>query len=146
MLKILIVEDDDKLRSELEIFLNNNGYAAASLTNFNNTLEDILEAKSNLVLLDINLPNTDGEYICREIRKISELPIIIVTSRDSELDELLSINNGADYYVTKPFNLQILLAKIEAVLRRTSSGIKIQDKLDFRWIYFKYSKKQDRKW
>jgi len=132
MLKILIVEDDDKLRSELEIFLNNNGYAAASLTNFNNTLEDILEAKSNLVLLDINLPNTDGEYICREIRKISELPIIIVTSRDSELDELLSINNGADYYVTKPFNLQILLAKIEAVLRRTSSGIKIQDKLDFR--------------
>lgn len=132
MQNVLIVEDDEKLRSELEIFLNNNGYRATSLTNFNNTLKDILDAKPNLVLLDINLPNTDGQYICKEIRRISELPIIIVTSRDSELDELLSINYGADYYVTKPFNLQILLAKIEAVLRRTASGIKTQDKLDFR--------------
>ncbi len=132
MQNVLIVEDDEKLRSELEIFLKNNGYRATSLTNFNNTLKDILDAKPNLVLLDINLPNTDGQYICKEIRRISELPIIIVTSRDSELDELLSINYGADYYVTKPFNLQILLAKIEAVLRRTASGIKTQDKLDFR--------------
>ena len=145
MQRILIVEDDKKLRSELEIFLNNNGYIATSLTHFDNTLEDILKAKINLVLLDINLPNTDGEYICKEIRKVSQLPIIIVTSRDSEIDELLSINYGADYYITKPFNIQILLAKIEAVLRRTSNSIKAQDKIDFRRICFKYIKKQNRK-
>ena len=131
MQKILIVEDDEKLRGELEIFLNNNGYIAKSLNTFENTLEDILKIKPDLVLLDISLPNADGEYICKEIRKVSEMPIIIVTSRDSELDELISINYGADYYITKPFNIQILLAKISTVLRRSIKGITMQDKIDF---------------
>ncbi len=131
MQKILIVEDDEKLRGELEIFLNNNGYIAKSLKTFENTLEDILKIKPDLVLLDISLPNADGEYICKEIRKVSEMPIIIVTSRDSELDELISINYGADYYITKPFNIQILLAKISTVLRRSIKGITMQDKIDF---------------
>lgn len=141
MQKILIVEDDEKLRLELEIFLKNNGYSAESLNEFENTVESILNAKPNLVLLDINLPNANGEYICKEIRKVSEMPIIIVTSRDNELDELISINYGADYYITKPFNIQILLAKIEAVLRRTSGGIKTRDKIDFRRICFEYIEK-----
>lgn len=131
MQRILIVEDDEKLREELKKFLRNNGYIAECLENFNNTIQDILEIKPDLVLLDINLPNCDGEYICKEIRKISDLPIIIVTSRDSELDELISINYGADYYITKPFNIQILLAKISAVLRRTNNLSKPQDKIDF---------------
>ena len=75
------------------------------------------------------MPNTDGEYICKEIRKQSNMPIIIVTSRDSELDELLSINNGADHYITKPFNIQILLAKIGSLLRRTNMQ-EVNDKID----------------
>lgn len=129
MQNILIVEDDEKLRDELEIFLSKNGYQVQSLKVFNNTINDILNIEPNLVLLDINLPETDGEYICREIRKQSNIPIIIVTSRDNELDELISINYGADYYITKPFNIQILLAKIGAVLRRTSR-IEISDKID----------------
>ena len=120
MPKILIIEDDEKLREELKIFLNKNGYKATTLTTFDNTIQDILQTNPDLILLDINLPNTDGEYICKEIRKQSNMPIIIVTSRDSELDVLLSINNGADHYITKPFNIQILLAKIGSLLRRTN--------------------------
>ncbi len=129
MPRILIIEDDEKLREELKIFLNKNGYEATTLTTFDNTIQDILKRKLDLILLDINLPNTDGEYICKEIRKQSNMPIIIVTSRDNELDELLSINNGADHYITKPFNIQILLAKIGSLLRRTNMQ-EINDKID----------------
>lgn len=129
MEKILIVEDDEKLRKELEIFLNNNGYLSESLKTFNNTLNDIIKINPELLLLDLNLPNADGEYICKEIRKKSNMPIIIITSRDNEIDELLTINNGADHYITKPFNIHILLAKINSLLRRTKSQENI-DRID----------------
>ena len=129
MPRILIIEDDEKLREELKIFLNKNGYEATTLITFENTIQDILQTNPDLILLDINLPNTDGEYICKEIRKQSNMPIIIVTSRDNELDELLSINNGADHYITKPFNIQILLAKIGSLLRRTNMQ-EVNDKID----------------
>ena len=130
MQKILIVEDDEKLRNELEIFLNNNGYQAESLKTFDNTINDILEINPNLILLDINLPGVDGEYICKEIRKQSDMGIIIVTSRDNELDELVSINYGADHYITKPFNIHILLAKVNSLLRRTNSNSEPKNKID----------------
>ena len=130
MKKILIVEDDEKLRQELEIFLNNNGYHGESLKVFDNTIEDILSVNPDLLLLDINLPNADGEYICKEIRKKSNMPIIIITSRDNEIDELLSINNGADHYITKPFNIHILLAKINSLLRRTNMQGENMDIID----------------
>lgn len=132
MSKILIVEDDEKLREELKIFLNKNGYETYTLNTFENTIQDILIAKPDLILLDINLPNTDGEYVCKEIRKLSNMPIIIITSRDNELDELLSINYGADHYITKPFNIQILLAKIASLLRRTNLQTSDLDKIDAR--------------
>ena len=120
MQKILIVEDDEKLRKELEIFLTNNGYSVESLKTFNNTILDILNKRPDLVLLDINLPGVDGEFVCKEIRKTSNMPIIIITSKNNEIDELLSINYGADHYITKPFNIQILLAKIASLLRRST--------------------------
>lgn len=131
MQKILIVEDDEKLREELEIFLNNNGYKVDCLKTFDNTIKDILEINPDVVLLDINLPGNDGEYICKEIRKQSNMGIIIITSRDNELDELVSINYGADHYITKPFNIQILLAKINSLLRRTNSCYELVDAKDF---------------
>lgn len=140
MPKILIVEDDEKLRDELEIFLNNNGYQAQALKIFNHTINDILNINPDLILLDINLPNADGEYICKEIRKQSNMPIIIVTSRDNELDELLSINYGADHYITKPFNIQILLAKIGSLLRRTNMLGENQEKIDARDFILNISK------
>ncbi len=130
MKKILIVEDDEKLRNELEIFLNNNGYKAQTLKEFKDTINKILEINPDLLLLDINLPEADGEYICKELRKKSEMPIIIVTSRESEIDELLCINYGADHYITKPFNIQILLAKIGSLLRRTNAIGETNQKID----------------
>ncbi len=130
MQKILIVEDDEKLRDELEKFLNNNGYHVETLKVFDNTLADILKISPDLILLDINLPGADGEFICKEIRKQSNMPIIMVTSRDNELDELLSINNGADHYITKPFNIHILLAKISSLLKRTNMIMENANTLD----------------
>ena len=130
MQKILIVEDDEKLRCELEIFLSHQGYQAECLKKFDNTINDILEINPNLILLDINLPGIDGEYICKEIRKQSDMGIIIVTSRDNELDELVSINYGADHYITKPFNIHILLAKVNSLLRRTNNSNESKDKID----------------
>lgn len=130
MQKILIVEDDEKLRNELEIFLKNNGYQVDTIKKFDNTIDYILNINPDLLLLDINLPNADGEYICKEIRKKSNMPIIIVTSRDNELDELLSINYGADHYITKPFNIQILLAKIASLLKRSNMQGEFLDKID----------------
>ena len=130
MQKILIVEDDKKIRKELEVFLNKNGYIAKSLEKFDNTLQDILNENSDLVLLDINLPYVDGEFICKELRKISDVPIIMVTSRDNEIDELMSLYNGADQYVTKPYNIQILLAKIGGLLKRNQKKEKEMQKID----------------
>ena len=130
MQKILIVEDDKKLRTELETFLKKNGFGAISLEKFDNTIQDILKADADLVLLDINLPYVDGEYVCKEVRKVSNVPIIMVTSRDSELDELISLNYGADQYVTKPFNIQILLAKVNGLLKRNQSAGSNPEKVD----------------
>ena len=130
MQKILIVEDDKKLRKELETFLSKNGFDAKGLEKFDNTIEDILKEKADLVLLDINLPYVDGEFVCKEIRKVSNVPIIMVTSRDNEIDELMSLNNGADQYVTKPYNIQILLAKINGLLRRNQNSGRNLEKID----------------
>ena len=130
MQKILIVEDDKKLRKELETFLCKNGFDAKSLEKFDNTIEDILNEKADLVLLDINLPYVDGEFVCKEIRKVSNVPTIMVTSRDNEIDELMSFNNGADQYVTKPYNIQILLAKINGLLRRNQNSGRNPEKID----------------
>ncbi len=140
MQKILIVEDDEKLRYELEIFLNNNGYKAESINKFDNIIIEILQKNPDLILLDINLPGADGEFICKEIRKQSNMPIIMVTSRDNELDELLSINNGADHYITKPFNIHILLAKISSLLKRTNMMIENNNIIDAKDFILNISK------
>ena len=121
MEKIIIVEDDKIIREELQSFLGLYGYEVVVPRELENIVEFILKENSDLVLLDINLPIYDGYYICREIRKKSEVPIIIVTSRDSDMDELMSMNLGADDFVTKPYNTQILLARIAALLKRSNN-------------------------
>ena len=122
MEKIIIVEDYKIIREELQSFLSKYGYEVVAPSEFENIVEFILNENTNLVLLDINLPLFDGYYICREVRKKSEVPIIVVTSRDSDMDELMSINLGADDFVTKPYNTQILLARIGALLKRSGSS------------------------
>ena len=91
MYKILIVEDDEVLCRELEVFLRKNGYQAESLKSFGHVAEDIIDSGSHLVLLDLNLPVSDGTFVCREVRKTSEIPIIMITSRNTELDELMKM-------------------------------------------------------
>lgn len=118
MSKIVIIEDTDTIREELKAFLSRYGYEVVAPTNFENIINDTLCEEPDLILLDINLPVFDGYYICREIRKISDIPIIVVTSRDNEVDELMSMNLGADDFITKPYNTQILLARIESISRR----------------------------
>ncbi|WP_434798264.1 response regulator transcription factor [Terrisporobacter vanillatitrophus] len=121
MEKIIIIEDEAIIREELKNFLGRYGYETVAPTSFDNVVEFIIQQNANLVLLDINLPVFDGYYICREVRKQSDVPIIIVTSRDSDMDELMSMNLGADDFVTKPYNTQILLARIAALLKRSGS-------------------------
>ncbi|HBL06041.1 MAG TPA: DNA-binding response regulator, partial [Clostridium sp.] len=103
-------------------FLNRYGYEVIAPTNFENIISIIEKEEPNLILLDINLPVFDGFYICREVRKTSQVPIIVVTSRDSDMDELMSMNLGADDFITKPYNTQILLARINSVLKRVNQG------------------------
>lgn len=122
MAKIIIIEDDEIIREELKNFLSKYGYEIIAPTTFDNVVGFVLKENANLVLLDINLPIFDGYYICREVRKQSDVPIIIVTSRDSDMDELMSMNLGADDFVTKPYNTQILLARITALLKRSGSS------------------------
>lgn len=119
MKKILLVEDAEVIRNELKEFLTNYGYEVEAPDDFKQIMQYVLREDVHLILLDINLPVYDGYYICREIRKSSQVPIMIVTSRDNEMDELMSMNLGADDFITKPYNTQILLARIESVLRRT---------------------------
>lgn len=120
--KIMIIEDTKIIREELTTFLQTYQYDVVAPTQFDDVLGEIERVAPDLILLDINLPMVDGYYICREVRKSSDIPIIIVTSRNSEMDGLMSMNLGADDFVTKPYNTQILLARIESVLRRTQQA------------------------
>ncbi|MFA0816441.1 MAG: response regulator transcription factor [Anaerofustis sp.] len=116
--KICIVEDNEKIRDELNIFLTVNDYDCVAPPITDHLLSDILQLQPHLILLDLNLPITNGFELSRMLRKESDLPIIVVTSRDSESDEMLAMHVGADDFVTKPFNTQILLLRIASVLKR----------------------------
>lgn len=131
MEKIIIVEDDKAIREELANFLSKYGYDIKVPWEFENILEYIENEKGDLILLDINLPVFDGYYLCKEIRKKSEIPIIIVTSRDSDMDELMSMNLGADDFITKPYNTEILLARIAAILKRAGGLINTSNTLSY---------------
>ncbi|POP33550.1 DNA-binding response regulator [Lactonifactor longoviformis] len=118
MERIYVVEDDIRLREELRSILVKNGYDCICADRFEQVTEDILKAAPDLVLLDLSLPVYDGFYICRSLREVSDLPVIVVTSSNSDMDELMSLNVGADDFITKPYNIHILLAHIAAVLQR----------------------------
>jgi len=130
--KILIIEDDEVIREELQNFLIKYGYEVKAPIDLNNIIKYVENEHANLILLDINLPLYDGYYICREIRKTADVPIIIVTSRDSDVDELMSINLGADDFITKPYNTEILLARITNILKRTYGNLKTNNILNYR--------------
>ncbi len=122
MAKIMIVEDDELISNELKELLQNSGYEVVILKDFNNSLNEILEVSPDLLLLDINIPFMNGELLLQSLRKSSNIPVIMVTSRNNETDEALSISYGADDYITKPYNPNILLLRIGAILKRTNKN------------------------
>ena len=129
MTKILVVEDDHQIQQELVLLLQRNGFEAQALTSFESVPQQIITAHPDLVLLDLNLPGIDGQQICREVRQLSNVPIIVVTSRNTDLDELMVLSLGADDFIAKPYNTQILLMHITSVLRRANSDVTTGTKL-----------------
>ena len=109
---IYVIEDDESVRDQLAVLLQRAGYEVACATSFDNLVDDVLAASPDLVLLDLGLPGTDGQIVCRELRRVSSVPIIVVTSRATDLDEVMSMSLGADDFVTKPYNPSVLLAHI----------------------------------
>lgn len=119
MQKIMIIEDDPVIREELVLLLSNEGYQTVAVTEFTDVAAQVLDCNPNLILLDLNLPERDGLSLCTDIRKAGPTPIIVVTSRNSAADELRALSLGGDDYITKPYNISVLLVRIRAVLRRS---------------------------
>lgn len=120
MHKIMIIEDDPIIRNELAFLLGNEGYEIQPITVFTEVSEQVQRLTPDLILLDLGLPGRDGFALCAEIRRISTAPVIFVTSRNSAMDELQALVLGGDDYITKPYNIPVLLARVKAVLRRSS--------------------------
>lgn len=121
MKRVLIIEDDIRLRKYIEEYLTAYEYLVVRIKDFNNVENEVIQANCDLILLDINLPKFDGFYFLKVIRKRLNTPVIIVSSRSEEGEQIRGMDLGADDYITKPFSMGILLAKINAVLRRTNS-------------------------
>ncbi|AFS77365.1 response regulator [Gottschalkia acidurici 9a] len=119
MYKILVVEDDEKLIDLIKERLKRYGYEVVTVKDYSNIRGEFISEKPHLVLLDINLPNFDGFFWCREIRSISKVPIIFISARFSDMDQVMAIENGGDDYIIKPFSFDLLLAKIKGVIRRS---------------------------
>ncbi|MGV8982186.1 response regulator transcription factor [Clostridium sp.] len=121
MYKIMIVEDDKALCTNMNEMLIKWGFNTAVVDNFENITSEFAIKKPDLVIMDVNLPYFDGFYFCNKIREVSKIPIVFVSSRDTNMDIIMAMNTGGDEYIIKPFSMDILIAKINALLRRTYS-------------------------
>lgn len=118
MARIYVIEDDPAVRGEVATLLERAGHDAVCATAFDRVAACVLAARPDLILLDLGLPGTDGLIAARELRQASDVPMIVLTSRTTDVDELMSLSMGADAFIEKPYNGQVLLAHIDAVLRR----------------------------
>ena len=118
----MIIEDDWAIRDELALLLKNEGYCSLKVTDFTDITGQARKEKPDLILLDIGLPGQDGFGLCAEIKSIVEAPVIFVTSRDSGQDEVRGLSLGGDDYITKPYSVPVLLARIKAMLRRAGGS------------------------
>lgn len=134
MFKIIIVEDDKEIREELKILLENSGHKVKLIEDFDNVADKIIQENPHLVLLDINLPNKSGYEICSKVRVVSKIPIIFVTSRNNSMDELKGIMLGGDDYIEKPYNVPILLARIQNILNRTYQNEQKESKIEYKGV------------
>lgn len=115
---IMLVEDDPKIAAILAEDLGRYGYTVSFARDFGRIKEEFLDVHPDLVLLDINLPRFDGYYWCRQIRTVTKVPILFLSARDGDIDQVRALENGGDDYITKPFNLELVLAKVKSALRR----------------------------
>lgn len=118
MQQIMIIEDDPAIREELVLLLKNEGYCPLPVEDFTDIAGQVVQSRPDLILLDIGLPGRDGFSLCAALRRSIDAPIIFVTSRDSSIDEIQALSLGGDDYVTKPYNIPVLMARIKAILRR----------------------------
>ncbi len=133
---IMIVEDDEILAREVKAFFEKWGYIVRSISRFDAVMDEFGRVRPHLILMDINLPYYDGFYWCRRIRECSQVPIVFISSRDDDRDKIMAITQGGDDYVEKPFHLELLKAKAEAVLRR-AYRYKVKDRVRLRQnLYF----------
>jgi len=116
--KIMIVEDDPKIAGHLQAHIEKYGYQVTAVTDFDRLMEHFREQAPDLVLLDVNLPSYDGYYWCRQIRKESICPVIFLSARIGEMDQVMALENGGDDYMTKPFHIEVIMAKIRSQIRR----------------------------
>ena len=130
MQKIMVIEDDTAIQEELALLLENEGYTPLVVTNFTDILGQAVLERPDLILLDIGLPRRDGFSLCAALRKAVSAPIIFVTSRDAGVDEVRALSLGGDDYITKPYSVPVLLARIKAVLRRSSGEPEPADTLE----------------
>lgn len=134
MYTIMIIDDNEQLQNEIGNLLIRNGYAIIKPKDFSNVPYLVKENNPSLILLDINLPESDGFKICTEIRSFSRVPIIFITSRDTNIDELMGITLGGDDFITKPYNTQILLARISSLIKRAYPDKGINDVIEHNGI------------
>lgn len=130
MALIMIIEDDPAIREELTLLLGNEGYTTLAVTEFTDVPGQAAREHPDLILLDIGLPGKDGFSLCAAMRKAISVPVIFVTSRDAGVDEVRALSLGGDDYITKPYSVPVLLARIKAVLRRTGGGPESADVLE----------------
>lgn len=130
-MNIAIVEDEIKLASVLSDYLHKDGYTTTVYTDGDTALQQLQKHPADLILLDLMLPGTDGMTICREIRKNSEVPIIMMTARVEEIDRLLGLEIGADDYICKPYSPREVIARVKAVLRRVQKSNDHDNKSNF---------------
>jgi len=121
--KILLIEDDIDLARELALSLRKWAFEVELIEKFDDIVKEFIDKKPSLVLMDVNLPFYDGFYWCEKIREISKVPIIFLSSRDSNMDIIMGMNNGGDDYITKPFSVEVLISKINALLRRSYDSL-----------------------
>lgn len=134
MFKIMIVDDNEQIQNEIANILSVNGYSVIKAKDFNDIPELVKGSSPSLILLDINLPKDDGFKICTGIRSFSTVPIIFVTSRNTNIDEIMSITLGGDDFISKPYNTQILLARINSLLKRAYPNEENMDIIEYKGI------------
>lgn len=140
--QIYIVEDDSAIRDELVELLDRHDFDTLCCSDFQNVVDDIMISKPDLVLLDLTLPETDGQLVCRELRQQSDIPIIVLTSRVTEVDEVMSMTMGADDFIAKPFSGRVLVARIQALLRRSQGEKEATQTLEHKGVTLDLSRSE----